>query len=92
MEREHLEFRAEQLKESIEKMRMAFFDVVNGLKPINEFEKAIKEWEEKRQIFNNKNIGMFLLVMQFAIKDFKITGDPAKDMGQVNKSKPGFFI
>lgn len=87
MEREHFEFRMEQLNSPAEKIRLAFFEVVNGLKPISELEKAIKEWEEKRQTLNNENIGVFLLAVQLAVKSFRISGDPIKDMGQTNKSK-----
>lgn len=43
MEKEELEFRKEKLKEAAEKVKNAFFDAVNGLKPIEEFQKAIKE-------------------------------------------------
>lgn len=88
MEREHFEFRVQQLLEPAKKIKIAFFEVVNGLKPISELEKAIKEWEEKRQNLNNNDIGVFLTALQLATHTFKITGDPAKDMGQVNKSKP----
>ena len=87
MDREELERRLEELNGILKEMRTAFFDAVNGSKPMSELELIIKKLEEKRQLLNNQDIGLFLSIDKFSITTFKLFGDSARDMGQINKSK-----
>jgi len=86
VDKEELEFRVEQLRPITEKVQLTAFEVLNGIKPVNELEKVLKEWEEKRQSLNNRNVGVLLVITQMGTVNFKLTGDPEKDMGQTNKS------
>ena len=76
-----------ELTKELKLVSRIFTHVLNGLKPIEEFQKAVKGFQEKRQLLNNLNQGILVSIGRFNIVLFQLSGDPEKDGGQKNLSK-----
>ena len=71
------------LKPALANLRKAFALVVNEHGDISEFQEAIRELDNARQLINSMdNIGLVVGIFKYLIVPFLLTGDPVRDIGQ----------
>ncbi len=87
MDPQDLEKLGAKIQKDLKQLNDAFRSVVNGTEPIEAFAEAIEDWKEKRQKYNDRNIGIIIGVETFKIITFPISGDAVKDLGQYNSKK-----
>ena len=87
MSPEELKKLGAQIRKDLESLNTAFRSVVNGVGSIEELAEVIEKWQEKRQIYNDRNIGILVGIETFKIITFQLSGKPEKDFGQFSERK-----
>lgn len=81
---EKLKF-AGEITEAIKNLQQTLINFINDLdtneKTTNALKQALNHWKEKRQLVNNKGIGIILKPI-FEVITFSLTGDEKRDVGQ----------
>lgn len=75
-----------EIYDALEKLRPILVDCLNRIRPPGDLESAIQKFRKSLQGLNNRNTGIVLGVQTFTLALFPLSGDPAKDLGQKNKS------